>query len=103
MGEWRRKAPCGSAGERFCAFFSVAASVHGVVESESLFAPESAELPHMSQRRLGSSMGRKLVLSGGLGTAVASLSGCQGPALWGNLALVALTVGIFLSTLTLRK
>lgn len=43
-------------------------------------------------------MGRLLVLSGGL-----SFSGCQGPALWGNLALVALTVGIFLSTLTLRK
>ena len=56
----------------------------------------------MSQRRLGSSMGRTLVLSGGLGIAI-STSGCQGPALWGNLALVALTVGIFLSTLTLRK
>jgi len=51
----------------------------------------------MSQRRFGRSM---------VCLALATLggaTGCQGPALWGNLALVALTVGIFLSTLTLRK
>jgi len=56
----------------------------------------------MSQRRLGSSRKsstRVLFVAAATGTLV----GCQGPALWGNLALVALTVGIFLSTLTLRK
>lgn len=63
----------------------------------------------MSQRP-GSSVSRAShPRSGLLAISVASaalatmLPGCQGPALWGNLALVALTVGIFLSTLTLRK
>ena len=64
-------------------------------------SPSSLGNRSLGNRSLGRSHPRSLwgcllVLSSGLG-------GCQGPALWGNLALVALTVGIFLSTLTLRK
>lgn len=42
---------------------------------------------------------------GGAGGSAAGsgLSAFQGPALWGNLVLLALSVGIFMSTLGLRK
>jgi hypothetical protein len=41
-------------------------------------------------------------MGGGSGLAT-GFAGFQGPAIWGNLLLLALSVGIFVSTLGLRK
>jgi hypothetical protein len=63
----------------------------------------------MRQRTVGSLLVCLLSVSGcggsvGGGSGVAAgFAGFQGPAIWGNLLLLALTVGIFVSTLGLRK
>jgi hypothetical protein len=63
----------------------------------------------MRQRFLGSllvcllsALGCGGSVGGGSGVS-AGFAGFQGPAIWGNLLLLALSVGIFVSTLGLRK
>jgi hypothetical protein len=70
----------------------------------SRFSPERLRHPvvqefsvHMSLRRFGTGIILVLALAGG------ALSAGEGAALWGNLVVFALSVGIFWSTLALGR